>query len=689
MELSIAQPSAAKQTCTGQGSNLSTMSSPTTRTIFEYEALVEEDAFRLIFLQPSRNDSAPIQCSIKHSTLSHYEHELQDHYTALSYVWGDPNDLRTIFVDRKPVQITTSLESALRHLREQESGRVLCLWADALCINQTDISEKNHQVQQMGAIYATAHHTVIYLGVSTTEIDFAFEQLQLFQRRHPGRVSITHLDGSNPEELQTVWNILGTRVLTRPWFKRVWVFQELVLSHDPWIQCGTRRIRWDKFCEISSAIEKQCANVPGRAIGTVDVTEKPQPNILRTLHEMQTRRCEFHYTIKHIKNGNNYNSLLDLLSLRRGLGVSDARDLVFAHLGLAVDYRQDPKALSVDYTLSCAQIFTEAARYMIEQGALDKVLDHVWNVETADRLPGLPFWAPDWTVAKSSRENIPITNADFLLKFPSMALSFPPWTQIPMRLIYPGWEIGSVARLSEPLSYLKKSQDEVRNAWVNIVGDSSIYFSTESEERLEDQKNRQIHIALYNELLQIFGFDLQHLRVPHDVDCADHYLKEDMLVLDLLKTEYHEYEDIPVHPLALISAFSLGLSEKLQFSQGFRSSPHSVIEQILISDRNRLGLLDLIRKSTEMKKHPTIDTDRLAYFQQMPFGLFPDFVQENDKICVLSGCQKTLVCRTVEKSEDEDDGQHLIILGECYINWRIFFDRHAVTNGPVTHFIFH
>jgi hypothetical protein len=153
------------------------MSSPTRRASFEYEPLIDGDAIRLISLHPSQDDSAPIQCSIKHSTLSRYEQDLQDSYTALSYVWGDPNDIRTIFVDRTPVQVTKSLESALRHLREQEPGRVLCLWADALCINQTDILEKNRQVQQMGAIYATAHHTVIYLGWSTEELDFAFDKL--------------------------------------------------------------------------------------------------------------------------------------------------------------------------------------------------------------------------------------------------------------------------------------------------------------------------------------------------------------------------------------------------------------------------------------------------------------------------------------------------------------------------------
>jgi hypothetical protein len=383
------------------------MSLPTTDAKFEYEALMEEDAFRLIFLQPSQDSSAPIQCSLKHSTLSRYEHELQDHYTALSYVWGDPNDICTVFVDRKPVQITASLESALRHLQEQEPGRVLCLWADALCINQADVLERNRQVQQMAAIYSTANHTVIYLGLSTTEIDLAFEQLQLFQRRNPAPGSMIRLDGSSPEELKTILNILGSFLSTKPWFKRVWVFQELVLSHDPWLQCGTRRIRWDKFCEILSAIEKQCTDVTSHALGTVDVTEKPEPDILRPLRDMQTRRHAFHYPTKHNEDKIHHNSLLDLLSLRRGLGASDMRDLVFAHLGLAADYRQDPKALGVDYSLSCTQVFAEAARYMIEQGALEQVLDHIWDVETEHRLPGLPSWTPDWNLPKCSVRTFP------------------------------------------------------------------------------------------------------------------------------------------------------------------------------------------------------------------------------------------------------------------------------------------
>ena len=36
-------------------------------------------------------------------------------------------------------------------------------------------------------------------------------------------------------------------ILEGPWFTRVWVFQELLLSRDPWLQCGSQRIRWGEL----------------------------------------------------------------------------------------------------------------------------------------------------------------------------------------------------------------------------------------------------------------------------------------------------------------------------------------------------------------------------------------------------------------------------------------------------------
>jgi hypothetical protein len=72
-------------------------------------------------------------------------------------------------VDGYQMTITATLEAALRDLRDD--ARILRVWADALCIDQSNIEERNQQVRQMGRIYSTAHHTVIYLGSLTAPVE--------------------------------------------------------------------------------------------------------------------------------------------------------------------------------------------------------------------------------------------------------------------------------------------------------------------------------------------------------------------------------------------------------------------------------------------------------------------------------------------------------------------------------------
>jgi hypothetical protein len=189
-------------------------------------------------------------------------------------------------------------------------------------------------------------------------------------------------------------------------------------------------MRWDKFCDISSAIEKECARVTNHTLDITIFKEKPELAAIQPLHEMQARRCAFHYAARLHNNDIHYNSLLDLLSLRRGLGASDMRDLVFAHLGLAADYRRDPKVLSINYAMSCTRVFAEAARFMIEQGALDKVLEQVWDVVTVKRLPDLPSWTPDWSLAKYSRAVSPRWSYKFVTKNYDAVISFTPCVAI-------------------------------------------------------------------------------------------------------------------------------------------------------------------------------------------------------------------------------------------------------------------
>jgi hypothetical protein len=89
-------------------------------------------------------------------------------FFALSYVWGDPRRSHEIWIDGKRLGITKNLYLALRSMQSGVTGTVH-VWADAVCINQGDNSEKSAQIQLMREIYHCASGVRIWLGLGTPE----------------------------------------------------------------------------------------------------------------------------------------------------------------------------------------------------------------------------------------------------------------------------------------------------------------------------------------------------------------------------------------------------------------------------------------------------------------------------------------------------------------------------------------
>ena len=128
-----------------------------------YTPLKERDECRLIRLKPrdclhgaTLAQNGTLFCIVEHSFVG------KTPYVALSYVWGDENDRRPIFVNGDLVHIGTNLEEALRELRHDTEDVIL--WADQLCINQDDNIENSLQVQQMKSFYTQANHVIAWIG---------------------------------------------------------------------------------------------------------------------------------------------------------------------------------------------------------------------------------------------------------------------------------------------------------------------------------------------------------------------------------------------------------------------------------------------------------------------------------------------------------------------------------------------
>lgn len=224
---------------------------------YKYTKLAEQDQIRLISLQPDLNLNATVRCSLVVGSLDFYETDLVEHYIALSYVWGDASDTRRVVVDEeKYVTVTASLDTALRYMRDAK--RTFLVWADALCINQLDIEERNQQVMIMARIYGTARSTIISLGEGSSEAhrlvqEIIFKDSQSMDdavSRSHRQLSLPHPTSQSTPAFGTTYDECESKydcVLGAEWFNRVWVLQELVLSRDQWLYIGHSRIRWNTF----------------------------------------------------------------------------------------------------------------------------------------------------------------------------------------------------------------------------------------------------------------------------------------------------------------------------------------------------------------------------------------------------------------------------------------------------------
>lgn len=122
--------------------------------------LPSEDSIRVLDLLPSREAGAPIRCTLRDASLSGPPTK----YEALSYVWGSPEGTLPISCDGMKLLVTPNCLDALVHLRLRSRKRTL--WIDAICIDQRQEKECNHQVGRMGEVYSRASRVIIWLGVA-------------------------------------------------------------------------------------------------------------------------------------------------------------------------------------------------------------------------------------------------------------------------------------------------------------------------------------------------------------------------------------------------------------------------------------------------------------------------------------------------------------------------------------------
>jgi hypothetical protein len=208
---------------------------------FRYEPLLNPQDIRVVQILPSSKNLAQIECRMLAMNISNKGCR----YHCLSYVWGSPNQNRSILCDNRTLQITDNLFIALKNL--QRNGDTTPIWIDQLCINQENTAERNKQVTMMATIYEMAEKTIIWLGEEADNSHLAIKLIQnkftlsrseyndLLEVSTDKKENVEESDGLDtlsklgvPDMKDKSWQALH-RLLQRPWFKRSWVSNALLI----------------------------------------------------------------------------------------------------------------------------------------------------------------------------------------------------------------------------------------------------------------------------------------------------------------------------------------------------------------------------------------------------------------------------------------------------------------------------
>ncbi|KAK3937283.1 heterokaryon incompatibility protein-domain-containing protein [Diplogelasinospora grovesii] len=254
-------------------------------------------------------------------------------FTALSYPWGDPEPRKAIRCSGFQAEIGPSLHMALQYLRKAHLD--IFVWADALCINQEDIPERTQQVRIMSEIYAAASTTAIWLGEESDElvrVASEFDPLDseygfgLIDRSRAENMLQAAFGKHRGAAFGHLWALLS-----RPWFTRKWVIQELVKSRRPLMVVGRLPplpwavlAGWMNFVNLCPAVKNHFLAVC------------PRPQVLEAgtkILGMNMRRA----TILTQMEAMGKQVLLFLIARTLGFHCGDPRDHIFALLGIASD----------------------------------------------------------------------------------------------------------------------------------------------------------------------------------------------------------------------------------------------------------------------------------------------------------------------------------------------------------------
>lgn len=388
------------------------------------------EEIRLIEIYPG-NWNDPITCQLHYVPLD----ESPD-FVALSYAWGDNSTLpEDINVNGRPRQITQSLFTALWRLRSfgvtgDEGGPAVYfnrghfsqlpelqlnlgkfrLWADALCINQKNENDKEHQIPLMGQIYRRASDVIVWLGENDPHDEPLLRGLSIMLNEYDRVAELIGPDtGDDLVKDRGLEKYIeaAQRLLLRPWFTRLWVIQEIALPtrKPPFFFAGRNHYRLRSLSSLSWSLEKYKGKdlTPVLWISRL-LLEKNSLVLLPDMHQAWKVSSAEGVQGFDLSFTNDFSRrFLMIQSLVKGFRASLPHDYIYAILGLCGPQAL-PTTLAPNYSKPFAEVCRDYAMATIEETGSLRVLARQTN-----SLTGVSSWVPDFSADSTDRLRLFLT----------------------------------------------------------------------------------------------------------------------------------------------------------------------------------------------------------------------------------------------------------------------------------------
>jgi hypothetical protein len=294
-------------------------------------------ALRLLILQPSSDKDASVKCNMCMDFLENHPQ-----YSSLSYVWGNQDNPRVIYVNGQAHWILASVCSALLQLRLADRPRVL--WIDSICIDQFNLEEKVSQVSFMEHIFENAQNVIAWLAENPpANSGLAMDSLNRIIRL---------VDEADWITLSAVG-----RLLQEKYWSRIWIIQELAFAQTVIVCYGTYTSSMDNWGSIDEALERLLTETGTGTIVGASIKDFRSWSAVAAVQN-----------IRRVRNstGGRY-TLPELLYVTRSHMTYDLRDKLFGLSALLRESERNSPLLAVDYNRSLGQVCLALTVYLVQE----------------------------------------------------------------------------------------------------------------------------------------------------------------------------------------------------------------------------------------------------------------------------------------------------------------------------------